>query len=57
MTVAQFLGIAAVTVDSVGEALRLAAEQSQGGAVVVSGSVYLVGDARPLLLAAVGDRR
>lgn len=36
---------------SVGEALSLAAEHSSGGAVVVSGSVYLVGEARTLLLA------
>jgi dihydrofolate synthase/folylpolyglutamate synthase len=43
-------GSATTVAASVGEALKLAAERSQGGVVVVSGSVYLVGEARTLLL-------
>ncbi len=44
-------GVAALAADSVAQALELAAIRSQGGVVVVSGSVYLVGEARSLLLA------
>jgi folylpolyglutamate synthase/dihydropteroate synthase len=47
---AQATGTSALAADSVGEALKLAAERSQGGVIVVSGSVYLVGEARSLLL-------
>jgi dihydrofolate synthase/folylpolyglutamate synthase len=47
---AQATGTSALATDSVGEALKLAAERSQGGVIVVSGSVYLVGEARSLLL-------
>ena len=43
----------AVATESVDEALRLAAE-ARGSVAVVSGSVYLVGEARTLLLAAEG---
>jgi dihydrofolate synthase/folylpolyglutamate synthase len=50
MAVAESTGTAAVAVQSVKDALRLAAEQTQGGVIVVSGSVYLVGEARPFLL-------
>jgi folylpolyglutamate synthase/dihydropteroate synthase len=32
------------------EALQWAEKRGQGGAVVVSGSIYLVGEVRPLLL-------
>jgi dihydrofolate synthase/folylpolyglutamate synthase len=44
-------GSLALSAASVREALQLARERSQGGVVVVSGSVYLVGEARSLLLA------
>ncbi len=44
-------GTPAVAAESVSEALEQAAAQTQGGAIVVSGSVYLVGEARALLLA------
>lgn len=44
-------GTAAVGADSVAQALRLAQERAQGGVIVVSGSVYLVGEVRSLLLA------
>jgi dihydrofolate synthase/folylpolyglutamate synthase len=44
------VGSAVTSVESVREALLLAKERAQGGVVVISGSVYLVGEARPLLL-------
>jgi dihydrofolate synthase/folylpolyglutamate synthase len=43
-------GTPAVNAGSVREALQWAEERGQGGVVVVSGSVYLVGEARSLLL-------
>ena len=49
-------GVEALAAESVAQALELAAERSQGGVVVVSGSVYLVGEARSLLLAEEGAR-
>jgi dihydrofolate synthase/folylpolyglutamate synthase len=45
------IGTPAFAADSVREALRAGLERSQGGVIVVSGSVYLVGEARSLLLA------
>ncbi|MGP8185197.1 MAG: bifunctional folylpolyglutamate synthase/dihydrofolate synthase [Terracidiphilus sp.] len=42
-------GTRAIAMESVGEALRKAQEDSAGGVVVVSGSVYLVGEARSQL--------
>ncbi len=44
-------GTQAEAADSVSDALRLAQEYAAGGVVVVSGSVYLVGEARAMLLA------
>jgi len=49
-------GVEGLAAASVSRALELAAESSQGGVVVVSGSVYLVGEARSLLLAEAGAR-
>ncbi len=49
-------GTPAVAAGSVREALRLAEECTPGGEIVVSGSVYLVGEARSLLLAAEGGK-
>jgi dihydrofolate synthase/folylpolyglutamate synthase len=43
-------GTKAVAVESVAEALKLAKERAGDGVVVVSGSVYLVGDARTLIM-------
>jgi hypothetical protein len=40
----------------VSEALRVAAALAPSGPVVVSGSVYLVGEARSLLVGADGDQ-
>jgi dihydrofolate synthase / folylpolyglutamate synthase len=47
---AKAAGTAARSAGSVREALQWAAKRSQAGAVVVSGSIYLVGEARPILL-------
>jgi dihydrofolate synthase/folylpolyglutamate synthase len=51
LAAANAAGFAAVAAESVGQALELAAQRTQNGVVVVSGSVYLVGEARSLLLA------
>lgn len=48
---ARATGTPALAAASVSEALQRAAERAAGGTVVVSGSVYLVGEARHLLLA------
>jgi dihydrofolate synthase/folylpolyglutamate synthase len=50
LAAAQRTGTTAVATQSVLEALRIAAQQAKGGLVVVSGSVYLVGEVRSLLL-------
>ena len=52
-------GTSAVVADSARQALELAAEGARGSAgelIVVSGSVYLVGEARSILLSAEGER-
>ncbi len=54
LAAAEATGTAAVTASSVAEALRMAAESATGGVAVVSGSVYLVGEARTILLAGKG---
>ncbi|MGB6690257.1 MAG: folylpolyglutamate synthase/dihydrofolate synthase family protein [Terracidiphilus sp.] len=56
LAAADTTGTPAVAVNSVPEALRLAAEGSEIAAsgIVISGSVYLVGEARSLLLAGGG---
>jgi dihydrofolate synthase/folylpolyglutamate synthase len=55
LAAAQATGTSATPTASVEEALNLAAEDSGrislGGAIVISGSLYLVGEARSLLLA------
>ena len=43
-------GVAAIRAGSVAQALQVAVELAHGGVVVVSGSVYLVGEARSLLV-------
>jgi dihydrofolate synthase/folylpolyglutamate synthase len=48
---AKLTGAAAIATDSVSQALQVAKERSVGGVIVICGSVYLVGEARPLLLA------
>jgi dihydrofolate synthase/folylpolyglutamate synthase len=47
---ARATGSLAVSAGSVREALQWAEKRGQGGVVVVSGSIYLVGEVRPLLL-------
>jgi len=51
LSAAEATGTPASAADSVGQALQLAVRHGGGGLVVVSGSVYLVGEARSLLLA------
>ncbi len=51
MAAALDTGTSALVAESLREGLSLAAKHSQGGPIVVSGSVYLVGEARSLLLA------
>ncbi len=50
LAAAEATGTPAIAVDSVGEALGLAEKRAAGGVAVVSGSVYLVGEARTLLV-------
>ena len=50
LAAAKTTGTPAVAAESVGEALERAEESARGGAIVVSGSVYLVGEVRTLLL-------
>jgi dihydrofolate synthase / folylpolyglutamate synthase len=52
LAAAEATGTPAIAARSVEEALRLARDQAGAGTIVISGSVYLVGEARSLLLAA-----
>jgi dihydrofolate synthase/folylpolyglutamate synthase len=56
LSAAERTGAPAVAAESVSEALRLARETSRSGVIVISGSVYLVGEARSLLLAEGGSQ-
>jgi dihydrofolate synthase/folylpolyglutamate synthase len=56
LAAARATGTPAIAADSVREALEIARERSAGGVAVVSGSVYLVGEARAILLAGKGTR-
>jgi dihydrofolate synthase/folylpolyglutamate synthase len=49
LAAARATGTAATAAETVREALRMAQENAAGGVVVVSGSVYLVGEARGVL--------
>src|SRR5208337_3475923 len=51
LAAAKAAGTPAVAAQSVHRALQMAQDRSAGGVAVVSGSVYLVGEARALLLA------
>jgi dihydrofolate synthase / folylpolyglutamate synthase len=53
LAAAKTTGTTAIGAQSVAEALRMAKESAQGGVAVVSGSVYLVGEARSQMLAGV----
>jgi dihydrofolate synthase/folylpolyglutamate synthase len=50
MAAARATGTPAVAAESVAQALQLAEERAAGETIVISGSVYLVGEARSLLL-------
>ncbi|MBF6592803.1 MAG: bifunctional folylpolyglutamate synthase/dihydrofolate synthase, partial [Ktedonobacterales bacterium] len=54
LAAAEATGTPAVAAESVQEALELARQHAADGVIVVSGSVYLVGEARTLLLAQGG---
>jgi dihydrofolate synthase/folylpolyglutamate synthase len=54
LAAARATGTKTVASESVGQALQLAEERAEGGLIVVSGSAYLVGEARTLLLAEKG---
>jgi dihydrofolate synthase / folylpolyglutamate synthase len=56
LAAAESTGTPAHAAGSVAEALDLAEQSTAGGRVVISGSVYLVGEARPLVLARTGRR-
>jgi dihydrofolate synthase/folylpolyglutamate synthase len=56
MAAAKANGTAAIAAESIAQALQLAKEGAQGGIIVISGSVYLVGEARSLLLAERGNQ-
>jgi folylpolyglutamate synthase/dihydropteroate synthase len=55
LAAAKATGTVAVAVESVNRAIELAEERGHGGVAVISGSVYLVGEARTLLLGAEGQ--
>jgi dihydrofolate synthase/folylpolyglutamate synthase len=57
LAAAKATGRPAVAAQSVGEALQMVRDRSAGGVAVVSGSVYLVGEARTLLLAGKRESR
>ena len=57
LTAARAVGVGAVPAGSVEEALRFAKEKTPSGAIVISGSVYLVGEARSLLLQEQGGKK
>jgi dihydrofolate synthase/folylpolyglutamate synthase len=54
LAAAESTGTRAVAADTVRDALQLAGERAGGGAIVISGSVFLVGEARSLLLSGAG---
>jgi len=55
LAAAESTGTAAKAAESVSAALQLAQERAQGGVAVISGSAYLVGEARTLLLSGRGE--
>jgi dihydrofolate synthase/folylpolyglutamate synthase len=56
LAAAKATGTFVVLAESVAKAIELAEEDAPGGAVVVSGSVYLVGEVRTFLLGAEGAK-
>jgi dihydrofolate synthase/folylpolyglutamate synthase len=57
LAAAKGTGTVALTADSVAKAVELAEEGARGGVIVVSGSVYLVGEVRGLLLGGGGSEK
>jgi dihydrofolate synthase / folylpolyglutamate synthase len=57
LAAARVTGTPATAAGSVSEALRLAQERAAGGTAVISGSVYLVGEARALLADGKSEQR
>jgi dihydrofolate synthase/folylpolyglutamate synthase len=57
LAAARATGTVALAADSVAKAFQLAEKGARGGVVVVSGSVYLVGELRSLLLGAGEDEK
>jgi dihydrofolate synthase/folylpolyglutamate synthase len=57
LAAAKATGTAASAAETVREALEMAQENAAGGVVVVSGSVYLVGEARAMLLGECATRK
>ena len=53
---AKATGTSVVVAESVSQAIEIAGKETRGGAIVISGSVYLVGEARSLLLSAEGAK-
>lgn len=56
LAAAEATGTSATVAASVSDALEKASQRADGGVVVVAGSVYLVGEARTLLLSAGGEQ-
>jgi len=57
LAAAKATGTAATAADTVEEALRVAQESAAGGVVVASGSVYLVGEARAMLMGEIAAEK
>ncbi len=57
LAAAKATGTAATAAETVREALRMAQEKAAGGIVVVSGSVYLVGEARAMLMTGLATEK
>jgi folylpolyglutamate synthase/dihydropteroate synthase len=57
LAAAKATGTVALAADSVAKAIELAEEGARCGVIVVSGSVYLVGEVRGLLLGGGGSEK
>jgi dihydrofolate synthase/folylpolyglutamate synthase len=57
LTAAKATGTAATAAETVEEALHMAQENAAGGVVVASGSVYLVGEARAMLMGEIAAEK
>jgi dihydrofolate synthase/folylpolyglutamate synthase len=57
LAAARATGTPAVVAESVSSAIELAEDDGPGSVIVVSGSVYLVGEVRGILLGSVEEKR